>query len=207
MSGPACCCRYLVQEARRLGLEVIDRCNLTVLLEPGQEDLVSFLAQHQVILVTKNSSCPLLACACGWRVCRSCKHGLLHTGQHIMFAGASVGLSADQACALAALPLCILLCWQQSDDMPAMQHSFWRRSCLQDHCVRLQVRIVASLPCYSEQNVDQQRGSGVFHRSIRGLQMLNEAGYGEPGTGLHLDLVYNPNGIFLAPQQSTLEVG
>ena len=71
----------------------------------------------------------------------------------------------------------------------------------------LQVRIVASLPCYSEQNVDQQRGSGVFDRSIRGLQMLNEAGYGQPGTGLHLDLVYNPNGIFLAPQQSTLEVG
>eukprot|EP00891_Asterochloris_glomerata_P004575 jgi/Astpho2/4575/e_gw1.00067.422.1_t len=106
--------RYLVQEARRLGLEVIDRCNLTVLLEPGQEDLVSFLAQHQV-------------------------------------------------------------------------------------------RIVASLPCYSEQNVDQQRGSGVFQRSIRGLQMLNEAGYGQPGTGLHLDLVYNPNGIFLAPQQNTLE--
>ena len=73
--------------------------------------------------------------------------------------------------------------------------------------LRLQVRIVASLPCYSEQNVDQQRGSGVFQRSIRGLQMLNEAGYGQPGTGLHLDLVYNPNGIFLAPQQNTLEVG
>ena len=73
--------------------------------------------------------------------------------------------------------------------------------------LRLQVRIVASLPCYSEQNVDQQRGSGVFQRSIQGLQMLNEAGYGQPGTGLHLDLVYNPNGIFLAPQQNTLEVG
>ena len=76
MSAPACCCRYLVQEARRLGLEVIDRCNLTVLLEPGQEDLVSFLAQHQVSAVATGSSCPLLVHACSWEVCRSCKRGL-----------------------------------------------------------------------------------------------------------------------------------
>ncbi|KAK9811493.1 hypothetical protein WJX72_004775 [[Myrmecia] bisecta] len=106
--------RYLVQEARRLGLEVIDRCNLTVLLEPDQEDLVNFLAAHQV-------------------------------------------------------------------------------------------RVVASLPCYSAENVNQQRGNGVFERSIQGLQMLNAAGYGKQGSGLVLDLVYNPNGIFLAPPQASLE--
>ncbi|KAI7837484.1 hypothetical protein COHA_008675 [Chlorella ohadii] len=96
--------RYLVQEARRLGLQVIDRCNLTVLLEPGQEDTAQFLADHQV-------------------------------------------------------------------------------------------RVVASLPCYSAENVNTQRGGG----------MLNAAGYGQPGSGLHLDLVYNPGGAFLAPPQSKLE--
>lgn len=105
---------YLVEGARALGLEVIDRCNLTVLLEPGQEDLPDFLAKHQV-------------------------------------------------------------------------------------------RVVASLPCYSSENVDQQRGMGVFQRSIRGLQLLNAVGYGQPGSGLHLDLVYNPNGVFLAPPQSKLQ--
>eukprot|EP00210_Caulerpa_lentillifera_P004404 g4202.t1 len=106
--------RHLVTNARSLGLEVIDRCNLTVLLEPDQEDLVEFLAKHQV-------------------------------------------------------------------------------------------RVVASLPCYSEENVNEQRGRGVFERSILGLRKLNEAGYGIKGTGLELDLVYNPNGAFLAPDQSTLE--
>lgn len=106
--------RYLVEAASSQGVEIIDRCNLTVLLEPGQEDLVDFLTKHKV-------------------------------------------------------------------------------------------RVVASLPCYSENNVDQQRGSGVFDRSIRGLQMLNHAGYGKEGTGLTLDLVYNPNGIFLAPSQDALE--
>jgi len=100
--------RYLVEQARLLGLEVIDRCNLTVLEEPGEEDLVDFLVKHEV-------------------------------------------------------------------------------------------RVVASLPCYTADNVDQQRGSGVFGRSIRGLQKLNAAGYGKSGTGLHLDLVYNPNGLFLSP--------
>lgn len=69
-----------------------------------------------------------------------------------------------------------------------------------------QVRVVASLPCYSSENVDQQRGMGVFQRSIRGLQLLNAVGYGQPGSGLHLDLVYNPNGVFLAPPQSKLQV-
>ena len=68
-----------------------------------------------------------------------------------------------------------------------------------------QVRVVASLPCYTGENVDQQRGNGVFGRSIRGLQLLNAAGYGQPGSGLVLDLVYNPNGIFLAPPQASLQ--
>lgn len=106
--------RYLVTEARKLGVEVIDRCNLTVLLEPGQEDLAPFLADNQV-------------------------------------------------------------------------------------------RVVASLPCYSKENVDTQRGGGVFSRSIQGLQMLNALGYGKEGSGLGLDLVYNPGGVFLAPAQETLE--
>ncbi|KAL4429197.1 hypothetical protein ABPG77_010176 [Micractinium sp. CCAP 211/92] len=106
--------RYLVQEGRRLGVEVIDRCNLTVLLEPGQEGLAQFLADHRV-------------------------------------------------------------------------------------------RVVASLPCYSSDNVNKQRGGGVFERSIKGLQMLNAVGYGQPGSGLQLDLVYNPGGVFLAPPQSKLE--
>ena len=105
--------RHLVVNARALGLEVIDRCNLTVLLEPGQEDLPSFLARNKV-------------------------------------------------------------------------------------------HIVASLPCYSTKNVDQQRGAGVFERSIRGLQILNELGYGQDES-LQLDLVYNPSGAFLSPSQSKLE--
>ena len=70
----------------------------------------------------------------------------------------------------------------------------------------MQVHVVASMPCYSPTNVDQQRGHGVFDRSIKGLQMLNAVGYGQEGSGLRLDLVYNPNGIFLAPAQDKLEV-
>ena len=69
----------------------------------------------------------------------------------------------------------------------------------------MQVHVVASLPCYSEANVDKQRGRGVFERSITGLQMLNAAGFGAEGTGLMLDLVYNPGGAFLAPPQAALE--
>ena len=72
--------------------------------------------------------------------------------------------------------------------------------------MHMQVRIVASMPCYSESNVNEQRGRGVFQRSIDGLQALNWAGYGQPGTGLLLDLVYNPNGAFLAPPTSALQV-
>ena len=106
--------RHLVQSARNLGLKVIDRCNLTVLNEPGQEELAGFLAEQGV-------------------------------------------------------------------------------------------DIVASLPCYLEENVNRQRGKGVFDGSIRALQRLNELGYGDPHTKLHLDLVYNPQGPSLPPPQSGLE--
>jgi radical SAM/Cys-rich protein len=95
-------------------LDIIDRCNLTVLQEPGQEGLIDFLVQHKV-------------------------------------------------------------------------------------------HIIASLPCYSETNVDAQRGVGVFDRSISALIALNDAGYGQLGSGLHLDLVYNPLGGFLPPEQKKLE--
>ena len=67
------------------------------------------------------------------------------------------------------------------------------------------VEAVASLPCYSEANVDEQRGDGVFDSSIRALKKLNALGYGKPGTGLVLNLVYNPNGAFLPPDQEKLE--
>ncbi len=68
------------------------------------------------------------------------------------------------------------------------------------------MRVVASLPCYSEGNVNEQRGGGVFARSIQCLKDVNAAGYGRPGSGLVLDLVYNPNGAFLAPPQAALQV-
>jgi radical SAM/Cys-rich protein len=106
--------RALVQQARGLGVKVIDRCNLTVLLEPGQEDTDRFLASHQV-------------------------------------------------------------------------------------------EVIASLPCYSMDKVDQQRGSGVFEKSIAALQRLNALGYGKPGMGLTLNLVYNPQGPVLPPVQSVLQ--
>ncbi|KPK28627.1 MAG: radical SAM protein [Nitrospira bacterium SG8_3] len=67
------------------------------------------------------------------------------------------------------------------------------------------VDIIASLPCYEEGNVNQQRGKGVFDRSIRALQSLNSLGYGKEGTGLVLDLVYNPLGPVLPPPQAGLE--
>jgi radical SAM/Cys-rich protein len=106
--------RWLVAESRRLGRQVIDRCNLTVLFEPGMDDLAGFLAEHQV-------------------------------------------------------------------------------------------HVVASLPCYGEENVEQQRGRGVFDRSIAALTRLNQLGYGRDGTALALDLVYNPVGAFLPPPQARLE--
>jgi radical SAM/Cys-rich protein len=68
-----------------------------------------------------------------------------------------------------------------------------------------QVEIVASLPCYLADNVDRQRGKGVFESSIRGLRRLNALGYGRDGTGLILNLVYNPQGPSLPPPQEALE--
>jgi len=106
--------RALVEAARELGVQVIDRCNLTILSEPGFEDLADFLA-----------------------------------GQG--------------------------------------------------------VEVVASLPCYLEDNVDRQRGKGVYTRSIDGLKRLNGLGYGLPGSGLALHLVYNPAGPSLPPGQAGLE--
>jgi radical SAM/Cys-rich protein len=67
------------------------------------------------------------------------------------------------------------------------------------------VKVAASLPCYSKDNVDSQRGGGVFDKSIRALRLLNELGYAKKGTGLELDLVYNPVGAFLPPAQEKLE--
>ena len=72
---------------------------------------------------------------------------------------------------------------------------------LADH----QVEVIASLPCYLKENVDQQRGKGVYDRSIAALQTLNALGYGKQGTGLALNLVYNPLGPRLAPPQADLE--
>jgi len=67
------------------------------------------------------------------------------------------------------------------------------------------VEIVASLPCYSLKNVDAQRGEGVFDKSIAGLKLLNSLGYGMPDSGLVLNLVYNPQGASLPPNQQALE--
>ncbi|MCB1955808.1 MAG: arsenosugar biosynthesis radical SAM protein ArsS [Rhodocyclaceae bacterium] len=106
--------RCLVAAARALGRTVIDRCNLTILEEAGQEDLADFLARERV-------------------------------------------------------------------------------------------EIVASLPCYLEDNVDRQRGKGVFGASMRALQRLNGLGYGRSGSGLVLNLVYNPQGPVLPPPQARLE--
>ncbi len=106
--------RYLIIEARRMNVTVIDRCNLTVLLEPGFEFLADFLAEQKV-------------------------------------------------------------------------------------------EVVASLPCYLEDNVDAQRGNGVFRESIEGLLRLNALGYGIDGSGLLLNLVFNPQGSALPPPQGELE--
>jgi radical SAM/Cys-rich protein len=106
--------RRMVHAARDMGVRVMDRCNLTILEVPGQEDLAEFLATQQV-------------------------------------------------------------------------------------------EIVASMPCYQEDNVDRQRGRGVFDASIRGLRRLNALGYGDPRSGLVLDLVYNPQGPSLPPPQAQLQ--
>lgn len=106
--------RDLVRHARGEGLRVIDRCNLTILGEPGYGGLAEFLAEQSV-------------------------------------------------------------------------------------------EVTASLPCYSRENVDGQRGDGVFEASIAGLRQLNRLGYGAPGSGLVLHLVYNPQGPSLPPPQAALE--
>jgi radical SAM/Cys-rich protein len=106
--------RALVAAARERGIKVIDRCNLTVLLTPGQADTAQFLADNKV-------------------------------------------------------------------------------------------KIVASLPCYSKDNVDSQRGDGVFEESLQVLRRLNRLGYGQAGSGRVLDLVYNPQGAVLPPAQKPLE--
>ncbi len=69
-----------------------------------------------------------------------------------------------------------------------------------------QVEVVASLPCYTAGNVNAQRGKGVFGASINALRGLNALGYGREGSGLVLNLVYNPSGPSLPPDQETLEV-
>ena len=76
---------------------------------------------------------------------------------------------------------------------------------LADFLAAHQVEIVASLPCYLEENVDRQRGKGVFATSIRALRRLNALGYGRPDSGLILNLVYNPQGPALPPPQQRLE--
>ena len=106
--------RYLVIEAHKRGMHIIDRCNLTILFEKGMEGLGEFLAQHRV-------------------------------------------------------------------------------------------EVIASLPCYSKDNVDKQRGKGTFGKSIEALQKLNNIGYGRPDSGLVLNLVYNPVGAYLPPAQEKLE--
>ncbi len=67
------------------------------------------------------------------------------------------------------------------------------------------VRVVSSLPFYQAAKTDRQRGQGVFERSIKALEMLNAVGYGKEGSGLTLDLVYNPSGAFLPSNQAELE--
>ncbi|MBS1668381.1 MAG: arsenosugar biosynthesis radical SAM protein ArsS [Bacteroidetes bacterium] len=67
------------------------------------------------------------------------------------------------------------------------------------------IEVVSSLPFYTQDRTDRQRGNGVFEDSIKALQMLNEVGYGEQGNGLTLNLVYNPAGAFLPPSQTALE--
>jgi radical SAM/Cys-rich protein len=68
------------------------------------------------------------------------------------------------------------------------------------------IEVISSLPCYTEKNTDTQRGTGVFAKSIKALKMLNDVGYGKEGTGLKLQLVYNPTGISLPPNQEALEI-
>ncbi len=79
------------------------------------------------------------------------------------------------------------------------------QECLAGFLAVQRVEIVASLPCYSKVNVDRQRGDGVFAASVRSLRKLNDLGYGWDGSGLVLNLVYNPQGPALPPPQEALE--
>lgn len=88
--------------------------------------------------------------------------------------------------------LTIILSNPKFSDLPA----FYRKH---------KVEIISSLPHFSKLRTDAQRGDGVFDKSIKAMQMLNELGYGKEGSGLYLNLVYNPSGAFLPPGQSSLE--
>jgi len=79
------------------------------------------------------------------------------------------------------------------------------KDCLPEFLREHHVKVVASLPCYSKDNVEKQRGQGVFDKSISALQRLNRLGYGTTDSGLELDLVYNPIGASLPPSQADLE--
>lgn len=80
-----------------------------------------------------------------------------------------------------------------------------RKNYLAEFFARNRMELVCSLPCYTAENVDSQRGDGTFELSIRALQLLNLLGYGDPRSGLELHLVYNPLGAYLPPQQDRLE--
>jgi len=88
--------------------------------------------------------------------------------------------------------LTIIVANQKYNDLPAFY-------------AKHKVEIISSLPHFSRIRTDAQRGEGVFEQSIKALKMLNEVGYGMAGSGLHLNLVYNPSGAFLPPAQSSLE--
>ena len=74
-----------------------------------------------------------------------------------------------------------------------------------DFLAKHRIEVIASLPCYSKENVDAQRGNGVFEASIKALQKLNRLGYGQEGSGQVLNLVYNPVGPVLPPSQTQLQ--
>ncbi len=76
---------------------------------------------------------------------------------------------------------------------------------LADFLAANKVEIDASMPCYLKENVDGQRGEGVYDTSIKAIKKLNGLGYGKDGTGLVLNLVYNPTGPYLPPEQTSLE--
>jgi radical SAM/Cys-rich protein len=80
------------------------------------------------------------------------------------------------------------------------------QSDLAEFLARHRVEVIASLPYYRASQTDAQRGEGVFEKSMKALQLLNRLGYGREGTGLALNLVYNPVGAFLPPKQEAIEV-